>query len=249
MKILIAGHGFVGKAHHEKLKETHEVSIHDPALEHEADFSNIEAVICCVSTPSHDNGSCNINNVYDIIEKTPKEVPILIKSTISLEGWIFLKETFPHHSLNFSPEFLRAENHLDDFENMNVLYLSEERATWWAKIFAPLWQDIKFVVARPEELILMKYFRNSFLALKVSFFNQVYDLCEATGVSFDEVKGGITQDERIGLSHSSVNETRGWGGHCFPKDTAALLKTAEKYNTDLSIIKEAINYNSLIRRE
>lgn len=249
MKILIAGYGFVGKAHYKKLQDKHEVFIHDPALDHEANFEDVDAVLCCVSTPAHENGSCNINNVYEIIEQTPKDIPILIKSTISLEGWKFLKEAFPYHSLNFSPEFLRAESNLDDFDSMSVLYLSEERATWWAKIFAPLWEEIRFVVARPEELILMKYFRNSYLALKVSFFNQVYDLCESTGVSFDEVRGGITQDERIGSSHSFVSEERGWGGHCFPKDTAALLKTAEKYNTELSILKTAIDYNKLIRKE
>jgi UDPglucose 6-dehydrogenase len=100
-----------------------------------------------------------------------------------------------------------------------------------------------------EELILIKYFRNSFLATKVSFFNQIYDLCEATGIDYNNVKEGIGMDERIGISHTDVNTMRGYGGHCFPKDVQAILETAKANNVDLSLIEQSQQYNTTVRKE
>ena len=104
-------------------------------------------------------------------------------------------------------------------------------------------------VGTATELILTKYFRNSFLATKVSFFNQVYDMCKMLNTNYSNVRSFITQDSRIGESHSYVTEDRGFGGHCFPKDTQALLATAENNNCNLSILKEAVEYNSTIKRK
>lgn len=250
MKINLYGYGFVGKAHYETLSKGHEVNIIDPKFpEKETTDFDPEAVIICVPTPEGNDGSCDMSNVYSVLEQLSETTPVLIKSTISLEGWRTIKERFPRHSINFSPEFLRAANFLNDFRNMTHIYLSEERAQWWAKIFNPFWKDLQFIVGRTEELILIKYFRNSFLATKVSFFNQVYDLCNATGVDFTEVAAGIAQDPRIGLSHTEITNNRGWGGMCFPKDTAAIIKTAEQFDINLSLITDAVRYNSEIRNE
>jgi len=250
MKINLYGYGFVGKAHYEVLSKEHEINIIDPKFpEKEITDFVPEAAIVCVATPEGNNGSCDMSNVFAVLETISEATPVLIKSTISLEGWRTIKEQFPKHSINFSPEFLRAENFLDDFKNMTSMYLSEERAQWWAKIFNPFWNNLQFIVGRTEELILVKYFRNSFLATKVSFFNQVYDLCKAAGVDFTEVAAGIAQDSRIGSSHTDVTDTRGWGGMCFPKDTAAITKTAEQFGVKLSLIEEAIKYNTEIRNE
>lgn len=250
MKINLYGYGFVGKVHYEILKDHHEINIIDPKYT-ELEQSNFvpDCCIVCVSTLEADDGACDMSNVINVVATISSTIPILIKSTISLEGWRDLKTKFPSHIINFSPEFLRASSALDDFKNMTVMYLSEERAQWWAKIFNPHWKDLQFIVAPPEELILMKYFRNSFLAIKVSFFNQVYDLCKATGVDYNEVAAGIAQDTRIGSSHTAVTDERGWGGMCFPKDTAAIINTANQFNVQLSLINEARKYNLEIRNE
>lgn len=249
MNINLYGYGFVGKAHHEVLSQQYDLNIIDPKYPDlkKNEFS-ADCVIVCVSTPQGDDGRCDMSNVIDAISKTDVSTPILIKSTISLEGWKDIKNKYPHHSINFSPEFLRQDHHLEDFKAITTMYLSEERAQWWAKLFNPFWDNLKFVVGRAEELILVKYFRNSYHATKVAFFNQVYDLCEATGISFDEVRHGICYDPRIGFSHSIVTEERGFGGHCLPKDSSALVQTAEDYNVDLSVIKEARKYNFSIRK-
>ena len=120
---------------------------------------------------------------------------------------------------------------------------------FWAQLFIDAMGDISVSNASVAELILTKYFRNAFLATKVTFFNQMYDLCKAAGIDYDPVAIGVGMDPRIGDSHIQVTEMRGYGGHCFPKDTSALIKTAKTHNTQLSILEEAINYNNNIRKE
>lgn len=249
MKINLYGYGFVGKAHYSILNKNYQLNVIDPKYpDLEQKEFEPDCAIVCVSTPQSEDGACDMKNIFDVLETVSESVPVLIKSTISLEGWKTIKDRFPKHSVNFSPEFLREATYLDDFENMNTMYLSEDRATWWAKIFNPFWDDLQFVVGRSEELIMVKYFRNSYHAVKVSFFNQVYDLCEKSGLDFEEVRAGITQDTRIGDSHSFVTQERGFGGHCLPKDSAAIVKTADDYDIDLSVIKNAREYNYKIRK-
>ena len=241
MKITIAGYGFVGKAHYELLKEHHDITIYDPELGYK-DFGKPEAVIVCVSTPQRPDGSCHMDNVFEVIEASP-DVPILIKSTISVEGWQMLVDTFPNRMLNFSPEFLRAKSAVEDLRNMEVMLIGGTSCNFWSYVF-----NVSCEIADPEQLILAKYARNSFLALKVAFFNQMFDLCGALGIEYEAVAHYTGMDERIGDSHTQVTKERGYGGHCFPKDIAALIKTADRDNVDLSILKEAVEYNRKIRR-
>ena len=242
MKILIAGYGFVGRAHYEVLKFKHDVVINDPALGYTNSYDDVDAVIVCVSTPPNAGGGCHMDNVFEVIESAP-DVPILIKSTISIEGWDMLVDTFPNRRLNFSPEFLRAASAVEDLHNMDLMLIGGTSNSFWRDVF-----DVNIEIADPRELILAKYARNSFLALKVSFFNQMYDLCDALDIEYSAVAHYTTMDERIGDSHSFITDDRGFGGHCFPKDLNALIRTAQRNNVDLSILKQAIEYNNAIRK-
>ena len=244
MKITIAGYGFVGQAHEELLKDKHDITIVDPAFVEYNNFipQDTEAVIICVSTPQYKDGSCYMNNVYEVIAESP-DVPILIKSTISVEGWDMLVESFPNRRIAFSPEFLRAASAVEDLKNMDLMLIGGTSCTVWRDVF-----NVNVEVADARELILAKYARNSFLALKVAFFNQMYDLCDALDIEYAAVAHYTTMDPRIGDSHSFITEERGFGGHCFPKDTAALVHTAGRNDTRLSIIEEAINYNNQLRK-
>ena len=242
MKITIAGYGFVGRAHEAVLKDKHDITIVDPAFNSTVIPKDTDAVIICVSTPAHESGACNINNVYEVIEASP-DVPILIKSTISVEGWDMLVDCFPTRRITFSPEFLRAASAVEDLKNMDLMLIGGTSCTVWRDVF-----NVNVEVADARELILAKYARNSFLALKVAFFNQMYDLCDALDIEYAAVAHYTTMDPRIGDSHSFITEERGFGGHCFPKDTAALVHTAGRNDTRLSIIEEAINYNNQLRK-
>ena len=231
----------VGKAHHELLKEQHDIEIYDPALGYKH-LKAPDAVIVCVSTPPRKDGACEMKNVFDVIETSP-DVPILIKSTISVEGWDMLVDAFPNSMLNFSPEFLRAASAVEDLQNTDSILVGGSDPSFWGKVF-----NLPVEIAEARELILAKYARNSFLALKVAFFNQMYDLCDALDVEYSAVAHYTTMDERIGDSHSFITEERGFGGHCFPKDINALVKTAQRNNVELSILKETVEYNRRIRK-
>lgn len=249
MKITIAGYGFVGQAHQAALRDSFEVNIYDPALGY-TDFGTPEGVVVCVSTPPFENGACNVNNVADVISNVDSNTPVLIRSTISLEGWQTLRELYPNHNLTFAPEFLRAASAVEDFLATREVYMGGDSIGFWHAVFRVAFDDNQFTThhALPEELILAKYFRNSFLATKVAFFNQVYDLCSATGVNYEMVRHVIADDNRIGPSHTQVTDARGYGGHCFPKDIAAIINSANRANVDLSILKESVKYNKKIRK-
>ena len=250
--IVLAGYGFVGRAFYEVLKEPFEIAICDPAYNNikVTDFPTAEAVICCVSTPQGDDGRCNMNNVYNLFATIPSTIPVLIKSTVSLEGWQELKTRFPDHMIAFSPEFLRAATAVEDMMMTKHVILSGDNITFWYNFYKTIFPYARIEVYNPEEAILIKYFRNSFLATKVSFFNEMYDFCAALGIDFNNVRAGVAQDERITESHTFVDtEQRGWGGACFPKDTAALLTMAKDANVKLKILNTAVDYNNIIRKE
>ena len=247
MKILIAGYGYVGKAQELVFKDYHDIEIHDPYLGYESEWLDIDAVIVCVSTPPRHDGSCEMSNVFDVIEQTPNNVPILIKSTISVEGWEMLVDAFPNKLICFSPEFLRAAHWQEDAKASHV-YLGGNCTNFWSELFLQALGKISISVEEPRELVAAKAFRNSFLALKVSFFNQVYDYCKAYGLDYTDVQHFISADERIGHSHTTITEERGFGGHCFPKDVRAIVRSAQRNNTRLTLLEEAINYNQAIRK-
>ena len=241
MNILIAGYGFVGQAHEKLLQEQHNVMIYDPAQGYN-DFPDdvVEAMIICVSTPPAKDGSCDMSNVYVVIVKCP-DVPIIIKSTISIDGWDTIQEQYKDRQISFSPEFLRAKTAYDDLKNTDKIYIGGNNIEFWS-LFK---KDI--VTCEPKALVLAKYFRNAFLATKVNYFNQVFDLCTALNIEYECVRKAITDDPRIGDSHSYITEERGFGGHCFPKDVQALLKSAEKEKVSLGIIEKALEYNNIIK--
>lgn len=248
MKILVAGYGTVGKAHETYLRPSFDVEIYDPMKGYNDISKDIDGVIICTATPSFENGACIVNSVYDVISRVPN-VPIIIKSTISLEGWKAIKQDFPKHDITFSPEFLRNKTATEDLANSEYFMLAEGNTQFWSTILVTMFGTPTInLYNKAEELILVKYFRNSFLANKVTFFNQVYDLCKATGVDYDKVAEGVGKDRRIGSSHTEVTEERGFGGHCFPKDIQAIIYTAKQNGVDLTLLQEALEYNKKVRK-
>ena len=251
MEITIAGYGFVGKAHAKVLKEYYDINIADPILLETtvSDYvDETEAVICCVSTPQADDGSCNMTNVYNVIETTPWATPILIKSTISLEGWDYIKSKYPDHNITFSPEFLVAATAYEDFSNTKHLYLGGDGTALWTDVFSNVFSDVTYEELTVPELIMIKYGRNTFLATKVAYFNQLHDVCSAKNINFDKVAALIGSDSRIGHSHTNITAERGFGGHCFPKDTLAMLSTSKLVQADMTILESAVVYNNKIRK-
>ena len=250
MKLGIAGYGYVGMAHEFIFREYHDIIVSDPAKGHYGDLKHADAIIVCVSTPQKEiSGHCDVTNVCDVIDEAP-DVPVLIKSTISPEGWRLITDTCTNKNITFSPEYLRAAHWDKDIEECRDFYMGGASTNFWADLFRFARGNINVHVADPVELILSKQLRNSFLALKVTYFNQVYDYCAGEGVDFESVRKLITSDPRIGESHSTVTKERGFGGHCFPKDTLATVRSAVvSANTRMTLLEEALDYNSSIRKD
>jgi len=249
--ILLAGYGYVGQAIYETFKDVVDIHVVDPKHNKNkiTDF-NPDKVIIAVSTPEGKNGECDMTNVFDVLKKVNAEVPVLIKSTISIEGWHKLREKFPDHRITFSPEFLRAKTATKDFQATNHIYLAGAYGHGWIPFFKKIFPTAQYSVRKtPEELIAGKYFRNAFLATKVTFFNQLYDFCEKYDLKWEQVREVVTDDPRIDRDHTDVTQQRGFGGHCLPKDTKALVKTAKKLKVSLSLIEQAIEYNEKTRKE
>jgi UDPglucose 6-dehydrogenase len=250
--IALIGYGFVGKAYYNAFKSHQDIIIIDPAFNKNKieDIKHLQSAIICVPTPSEIDGTCNMNIVYDVLKTLPNHIPILIKSTISLDGWKYIEQNFHSYSITFSPEFLRAASADEDLKNLKHVFLAGGNTDYWRDFYSYPYPEIKVTVCRPQDAIAIKYFRNAYLATKVSYFNQVYDFCKSLDLDFDCVRYGIASDNRIGESHTFVEENnRGWGGMCFPKDTSALEKQARDNNIDLSLLSASINYNKKIRNK
>jgi len=245
MKLTLIGFGFVGKAVHHVLSKHHDVKVVDPTYNDNKIENDSDGYIVCVPTPSANDGSCDMSIVKDVVTYCPDNKPILIKSTISLEGWKNLQQY--NKSLSFSPEFLVANNAIKDFENQEyMLYGGPDYSFWKNTLPFPL------VLSSVEELIMTKYVRNCFLATKVSFFNNIHELCEKVNINYDNVANLAAMDRRIGSSHMQVpgpDGEKGFGGACFPKDTKAMVATGNHYNVKMTVINDVIKANDIMRKK
>lgn len=251
---VIAGYGYVGKAVRDSIVSARMgiPLIIDPAVSDantwdQVDFTRIDGVIICVATPEGVDGSCDYTNVLEVLSHVPETTNVLIKSTISLEAWHQIREHYPTHSIAFSPEFLTAKNAIEDYANQDFVILSGDELYHWKRFFEKTVTD-NVIFCTPEEAILTKYASNAFLAVKVGFFNHIYDLANLVGADYNAIRNNLGHRPQIGLNHTEVTEERGWGGHCFPKDTAALMRTADDYKYNMEILRAAIDYNNKIRK-
>lgn len=226
-----------------------------------AAMKEAEAVFIAVGTPSRrGDGYADLSYVYaaseEIAEYMEGFTVIVTKSTVPVgTGDEVEKIMAKHHDAeNFAvvsnPEFLREGAAITDFKRPDRVVVGTENLK--AKeimraIYRPLYINetpILFTSRRTSELI--KYAANSFLATKITFINEIADLCEAVGANVQEVAKGIGLDKRIGSKF--LHAGPGYGGSCFPKDTLALARTAEEANVSLSIVSSVIDANEARKR-
>mgnify|MGYP001339748780 CR=1 FL=1 len=262
MKIGIVGYGFVGKAVDYGFKRNIEKIIIDPKLD--TSISNLkshnpEFIFICVPTPMNldgDQDSSIIEKVLAEINKDYSESVVIVKSTVLPS--IIEKLSKSHKHFVYNPEFLREKTANEDFVNASSLILGGESDD--LKRVAELYNnhsDCKIVEVHETDVIsasLVKYSINTFLASKVIFFNQLYDIYKALtpDIKWDEFITMINSDKRIGESHMDVpghDGRLGFGGACFPKDTAALLSLSKDIDKEFSLLKEVIRINNNIRMQ
>ena len=215
-----------------------------------------DIVFIAVGTPSRrGDGHADLTYVFEAAEKVAKNLDgytvIVTKSTVPVgtgaEVKKIIKTINPDALFDVvsNPEFLREGNAIEDFMRPDrvVVGLENEKAKEIMSIlYKPLYlieTPILFTDLNTAELI--KYSANAFLAVKISYINQISDLCEKVGADVHDVARGIGLDKRIGSKF--LHPGPGYGGSCFPKDTLALVQTAKEYNSNLSIVETVVQYN------
>ena len=218
--------------------------------------ADADVVFIAVGTPTRrGDGHADLSYVFDAAEEIAEYISgytvIVTKSTVPVGTGkkIFKIIQQKRSDLNFdvvsNPEFLREGSAINDFmrpDRVVVGVMGEKAKIVLEKIYSPLnliETPIQFTDLETAELI--KYAANAFLAVKISYINQIADLCEKVGADVHDVAKGMGLDKRIGSKF--LHPGPGFGGSCFPKDTIALVKTAEQVGGQISIVKEVVSYN------
>ena len=263
----IVGQGFVGTAVFEGLKqyfqiETYDIDDKKPTTQYTLEelSEKSDVVFVCLPTPMNSDGSCYLGIVDKTLDylntinrhrKTPKT--IVVKSTIppgTTERW---NKTYDYIQIVFNPEFLTEANSIEDFKNQNRIILGGPRpgTTKVKRIFAKAFPKVPIIKTGSTTAEMVKYFLNSFLATKVSFANEMYQICEALNIDYDKVTEYAKYDERIGKSHLNVpgpDGDFGYGGHCFPKDVKALISLAHDLDVSPRILTAVDCKNNDVRK-
>ena len=254
-KILIIGHGFVGKAidygfsHQSIVKE-----IVDPKYGTDiasVDINSFDFIFVCVPTPMGNSGGVNASIVGKVLQrlKQVKTTPIIIKSTIPPDIIMVWKD---RKNVIYNPEFLTEKSANEQFVDPQFHILGGDRE--YTNKVEHLFEKYSLCSPCPvlhmtaEEASFVKYTINSFLATKVTFFNQLYDAVGDTNANFATIIKAVGMDSRIGSSHTRVpgfDGKQGYGGACFPKDVSAFIN----YNKQLTLLKEAAIINNSYRQQ
>jgi len=256
-KIGIVGLGFVGSAirdaYQDKNFNTVVVDVNpELATGTYNDLLDCEAVFVCVPSPSKANGECDtsiLNSVLYLL-KDYKNV-IISKTTSTPDFYERIQKVYPN--LVHVPEFLTASNALKDFLNQEHAVIGGSWRTYRneAERILKAVQPIKTIChCSIGEAALVKYIVNSFLATKVVYMNEMHSLAEKLGYNWLGIVPLLMHEPRIGSSHLQVpgpDGQFGFGGMCFPKDTEALIKFANKQGVNINILKSAIKKNDLLR--
>ncbi|HEX8262594.1 MAG TPA: UDP-glucose/GDP-mannose dehydrogenase family protein [Allosphingosinicella sp.] len=227
----------------------------------EEGIAGADAVFIAVGTPSRrGDGHADLSYVFGAAEEIARAlrgpVVVVTKSTVPVgtgdEVERIIRETAPEAKawVVSNPEFLREGAAIEDFKRPDRIVVgTEDEAAreLMREIYRPLYLNkapLLFTGRRSAELI--KYAANAFLATKITFINEVSDLCEMVGADIQDVARGIGLDNRIGAKF--LHAGPGYGGSCFPKDTLALLKTAEDHQAPLRIVESVVKVNEARKR-
>lgn len=220
-----------------------------------------QAIFIAVGTPSRrGDGHADLSFVYQAARAIAANLDgftvVVTKSTVPVgtgdEVERIIRETRPHadFAVVSNPEFLREGAAIDDFKRPDriIIGVEDPRAeSVMREIYRPLYlNQAPFLFTNRRTSELTKYAANAFLATKITFINEIADLCEQAGANVQDVARGIGLDKRIGSKF--LHAGPGYGGSCFPKDTQALIKTAQDHGTPVRIVEEVAAVNDQRKR-
>jgi UDPglucose 6-dehydrogenase len=236
----IIGQGFVGTAVNEGLAKFYNIETYDiskdstcGSLEELCGKSDI--IFLCLPTPMDSSGRCHLGIIEPVLDNINTDTVgkiIVVKSTVppgTTEKW---NKMYKNISIVFNPEFLTEANSIEDFKNQNRIIVGGGRraATKVVRIYKKAFPKVPIIKTGSTYAEMIKYFTNCFLAMKVSFANEMHQICEGLDIDYDKVVEYAMYDDRLGYSHWMVpgpDGDFGYGGHCFPKDVKALIQVAK----------------------
>lgn len=264
-KIGIVGHGFLGSSISHAFGLHARIWIYD---KYKGGFNTLEETVensdilfFCLHTPMFEDGKQDLTILDEAIDLahglTPKNSDkiAVIKSTVLPGTNRTFQAKYPNLKFISNPEFLTARNNKLDFicASRHIFGGSDERAiSKMQGLFEHRFgKSVPIYTTDWESAELVKYTANCFFAVKVSYFNFIYDMCEKLGLDYENIKDMVLSDGRIGRSHADVmsgagvSETnkRGYGGHCFPKDINALIQFAKSLGLHPELIEASWSQN------
>ena len=207
--------------------------------------TDYDLIFVCTPTPTIDKQHFNnsVFSVLDTINTMFYKGIIVIKSTVLPGTCTTFADAFPRLKIAHNPEFLTEANAAHDAQFPDTIFYSGANNKILERVFSYFNCNI-FYSPTYEDTEILKYYKNTLLAMKVTIANQFYDLCEKHGADYDSVREVLINDKRIGESHLEVTEQRGYGGMCFPKDVQALLTQ----NPEMTLLQAMTDYNKKIRK-
>ena len=222
----------------------------------ESSIKKSDIIFICVGTPTKKGGkSADLSQIYSVAKELSKYVNkykiIVTKSTVpvttgdEIEKILNKKNPKNKFSVVSNPEFLREGDAIRDFTfpDRIVIGSNDVKSNKILKnLYSPLIaKGAKYIHTSRRAAELIKYASNAFLATKITFINEIANLCEQTNINVDDISIGMGLDQRIGSRFLRAGPA--YGGSCFPKDTKAITATADKFKTNLSVIKSVIKSN------
>jgi UDPglucose 6-dehydrogenase len=222
----------------------------------EASVKNSDIIFICVGTPTKKGGSsADLSQIYNVAKKLSLSINkfkiIITKSTVpvttgdEIEKIISKKNNKNKFSVVSNPEFLREGEAIRDFTYPDriVVGSNDKKSNRIMKnLYSPLIsKGAQYIHVSRRAAELIKYASNAFLATKITFINEIANLCEKTQINVEDISIGMGLDKRIGSRFLRAGPA--YGGSCFPKDTRAITSTADKFKIDLSVIKSVIKSN------
>ncbi len=258
-KIGIIGYGMVGQAVQYGFSNE-EIHIYDKYKESEPLKEVVEKsdyIFICLPTPvKGDQSGIDLTIVNSIINKVVSiskgtDKIIIIKSTVVPGTTKKFIQKYKESLFCFNPEFLTERAFLQDFVNADRIIVGSENSLVFRRIsslYQKIMPNVPIFQTDTTSAEMVKYMTNCFLATKVIFANEMYEICQKLGVKYEEIKKMIVADSRIFDSHLDVTALRGFGGKCLPKDLLALVALAKKKNVDTKILDAVWSKNLKIRK-
>jgi len=246
-KIGIIGYGHVGKAAVDMFKDDYDILVYDPQYNEERNFENVSFVsdigdikncvmgVICAPTPANENGECDISIVENSVAQLNVPV-ILIKSTIAPGTTEKLKEKTGKRIV-FSPEYIGESKYWNPYFNDDmkavpfVILGGDKKDTQYIHdILLPFLGPTKtYFQTSSINAEIIKYMENTYFATKVTFVNEMYEICNSFGADWTQVREGWLLDPRVERMHTAVfPDNRGFAGKCYPKDLSALIHASKK---------------------